>query len=101
MDSYLCDLVMSDCTRDKSLPVHRDRFLALFIFDPVWSMVEEFVSKNTSHYLNERIMLFDDWEEYHPIITPEKVATPAEAKLPFFEVPIERKHDRLNYTVDL
>ena len=100
MDSYLCDMPISYCDRDKSKPIDRDRLGSMFIFDPIWSMVEEFVSRNTSNYLNERIMLFDDWEEYIPIITPERVATPIEATLPFFTVPIERKHVRLDYTDD-
>jgi hypothetical protein len=44
-------------------------------------------------------MIFDDWEENLPVITPERVATPVEATLDFFSVKKERRNTRLNYTI--
>jgi hypothetical protein len=45
-------------------------------------------------------MIFEDFEEFFPIITPERVATPEEATLPFFSLPKEKRGNLpvLNYT---
>lgn len=98
MDTYLCDYDESQCGRDLTEPVPHARSDAFFLFDPSWAMVQELISKNTSNYFYEKLMMFDDWEESLPIITPQRVRTPIEAKLEFFTVPVDRRNDRLNYT---
>ena len=54
--------------------------------------------KNTTNYFYEKLMIFDEWEDYHPIITPERVRTPVEATLEFFSLSKEKRYARLNYT---
>lgn len=61
-------------------------------------MIDELLIKNTSKSYTERIMIFDDWEESFPVITPKKVKTPVEATTGFFNVPKQRRNLRLNYT---
>jgi len=99
MDTYLCDYEDAQCGRDLSAPVHPERIIQFFIFDPSWAMIQEFIQKNTTNYFYEKLMIFDDWEENLPVITPERVATPVEATLDFFSVKKERRHTRLNYTI--
>jgi len=72
--------------------------MAYFIFEPTWAMVQEFITHDTTNYFTEKIMIFDDWEEHFPIITPEKVKTPIEATVKFFSIPVERRNIKLNYT---
>lgn len=43
-------------------------------------------------------MIFEDWDEFFPIITLERVATPIEATLEFFAIPKEKRNRRLNFT---
>lgn len=43
-------------------------------------------------------MIFEDWEEFFPIIKPERVGTPIEATLEFFAIPKEKRDRRLNFT---
>jgi len=100
MDTYLCDYEGAQCGRDMSEPTNNFRKLEFFLFDPSWAMVQELITKNSSNYFYEKLMMFDDWEEHLPVITPKRVKTAKEAKIEFFSVPVERRNARLNYTVD-
>lgn len=79
MDTYLCDYEAAQCGRDMSEPTNNFRKLEFFLFDPSWSMVEELITKNSSNYFYEKLMMFDDWEEHLPVITPQRVQTAKEA----------------------
>tara|TARA_B110000285_G_scaffold105324_1_gene119886 strand:- start:322 stop:486 length:165 start_codon:yes stop_codon:yes gene_type:complete len=53
-----------------SEPPNNFRKLEFFLFDPSWAMVQELITKNSSNYFYEKLMMFDDWEEHLPVITP-------------------------------
>ena len=61
-------------------------------------MVQELLEKNTTNYYNEKLMMFEDFDEFLPIITPERVKTPIEATLDFFKIPKDKRNISLNFT---
>ena len=72
--------------------------MQFFLFDPTWKMLEEYFTKNTTSHFFEKIMIFEDWNQSLPIITPERVKAKEEATFEFFSVPKERRGLTLNYT---
>jgi hypothetical protein len=97
MDVYWCyrDQQCKDDVMNN--PVHFLRPMRYFMFDPTWSMVQEFLQNNSTKYYYEKLMIFEDWEDYNPILTPERV--PVEHTKPeFFVIPKERRGDRFNLT---
>lgn len=98
LDTYNCDYRYSECFRNKSEPIAWKRYTRFHLMEPCWVTVVEFMTKSTTSSLHEKLLIFDEWEENFPIITPERVNTPIEATVEFFSVPLERRNCRLNYT---
>ena len=78
--------------------IHFLRPVNYFLFDPTWAMVREFLQENSVKLYYERLLIFDDWSEHNPIITPATAKDPREAEADFFKLPKERRNIPLNYT---
>lgn len=61
-------------------------------------MVKEYLTDKKLDHFFEKLMIFDDWNQSLPIITPERVRGENEAKIEFFSVPVAKRGVRLNYT---
>ena len=43
------------------------RAMQYFLYDPTWSMIQEFIQKNTTALFYESLLSYDDWIQYNPI----------------------------------
>ena len=77
MDQLQCDhkfpdefsIENSKCKEEVAAKeIHFLRPINYFLFDPTWSMVREFLQYNSTALYMERLLVFDDWSEYNPII---------------------------------
>ena len=99
MDSHLCDREESKCDPDAySKPVHFLRPMQFYLFDPTWGMVQEFLHKNTTNYYYEKLMIFEDFDDFFPIITKDRFENPADFSLDFFAIPKEKRDRPLRFT---
>jgi len=69
MDEYMCDDEHADCGRDKSKPIEFLRPIRYFLYDPSWTMLSNYLSKNgDSSLFREQLLNFDNWEEEKPTL---------------------------------
>ena len=61
-------------------------------------MVQEFLQKNTTNYYYEKLMIFDDFEQFLPVVKKERFENPDLFSLDFFAISKEKRDRPFRFT---
>ena len=62
-------------------------------------MVQEFLQKNTTNYYYEKLMIFEDFDQFFPVVKKERfVENPELFCLDFFAIPKEKRGRPFKFT---